>query len=168
MTIDLTPLYRNSVGFDRLVSFLEGRMGSDAGSPNYPPYNIEATGEDKYAIALAVAGFSREELDISLENSVLTVRGKKAQDDKQRQFLHKGIAAEQFERTFSLAEHVEVAGAELSNGLLTISLVKQIPEEMKPRQIPIQDQQPAIEHDSGEGQIEGQAEEQHEEQQSAA
>lgn len=135
-TIDLTPLYRNSVGFDRLASLLDNALRTDTVSTGYPPYNIEVTGEERYAVTLAVAGFTDSELDISVEKGVLTVRGRK-QDDEDRKFLHQGIANRAFERKFNLADYVEVTDAALDNGLLTISLKKEIPEAMKPRSIAI-------------------------------
>ena len=135
-TIDLTPLYRTSVGFDRLASLLDNALRSDSVSTGYPPYNIEVTGDERYAVTLAVAGFSQDELDISVEKGVLTVRGRK-DDDTERKFLHQGIANRAFERKFNLADFVEVTGASLENGLLTIALRKEIPEAMKPRTIEI-------------------------------
>ena len=114
-TIDLTPLYRNSVGFDRLASLLDNALRTDTVSTGYPPYNIEVTGEERYAVTLAVAGFTDSELDISVEKGVLTVRGRK-QDDEDRKFLHQGIANRAFERKFNLADYVEVTDAALDNG----------------------------------------------------
>lgn len=135
-TIDLTPLYRNSVGFDRLANLLDTALRSDNVSTGYPPYNIEVTGDERYAVTLAVAGFSEADIDISVEKGVLTVRGRK-EDDAERKFLHRGIANRAFERKFNLADFVEVTGASLENGLLTIALRKEIPEAMKPRKIEI-------------------------------
>ena len=136
--IDLSPLYRSTIGFDRLGALLDTALRADQSAAGYPPYNIEATGENRYGITLAVAGFEQHELDIQTERGVLTVRGKKAEDSKEeRKYLHQGIATRSFERKFSLADHVEVTGAQLNNGLLTISLVKEIPEAMKPRNIAI-------------------------------
>lgn len=143
--IDLTPLYRSSIGFDRMASLLDSALRSDTSSSGYPPYNIEATGENRYNITIAVAGFDEDDLDIQVERSVLTVRGKKSDDDKDRNYLYQGIAARSFERKFNLAEHVEVVGAELRNGLLNISLVKEIPEAMKPRSIAINNQSSSLE-----------------------
>lgn len=134
--IDLTPLYRNSVGFDQLAGLLDNAFRADSVTSGYPPYNIEVLGENRYAITLAVAGFDRSEVDISVEQGVLSVRGKKA-DDGERKYLHQGIANRAFERKFSLADYIEVTGADLNNGLLTVSLVKEIPEAMKPRKIEI-------------------------------
>jgi len=147
-TIDLTPLYRNSVGFDRLASLLDNAWRSESAGAGFPPYNIEVRDENRYAITLAVAGFEREELDISVEKDVLTVRGRKAQDES-RKYLYQGIANRAFERKFNLAEHVEVRGADLNNGLLTISLVREIPEAMKPRTIRINADGEVLEHDTG-------------------
>jgi molecular chaperone IbpA len=136
-TIDFSPLYRSTVGFDRLASLLDS-VHQNNHSTGYPPYNIEATEENEYAITIAVAGFGESELDIQTERGVLTVRGEKAKDDdKPRNFLYQGIATRTFERKFQLADHVEVVDADLSNGMLTISLVKEIPEAMKPKRIAI-------------------------------
>lgn len=135
-TIDFTPLYRNSVGFDRMANLLDAAFRSDAAGSGYPPYNIESLDEARYAITLAVAGFSERDLDIHVEGGVLTVSGRK-QEEGERRYLHRGIANRAFERKFNLAEHVEVTGAKLENGLLTIALVKEIPEAMKPRRIEI-------------------------------
>jgi molecular chaperone IbpA len=137
-SIDLSPLYRNSVGFDRLSSLIDSARNTDASVSGYPPYNIESIDESKYVVTLAVAGFERGELDLMVEKGVLYVRGEKAQK-AERQYVHQGIANRAFERKFNLADHVEVTGAELRNGLLSIYLVKEIPEEMKPKSIPISD-----------------------------
>lgn len=136
-TIDLSPLYRSSVGFDRMASLLDAALRSDTSASGYPPYNIELIAENQYAITLAVAGFEEDDLEIEVENGVLRVTGKKPQENEQREFLHRGIANRAFERKFSLAEHIEVKGAALKNGLLTIGLVKNIPEAMKPKRISI-------------------------------
>jgi molecular chaperone IbpA len=136
-TFDLSPLYRNSVGFDRLFSMLDQSAG-DVASPGYPPYNIEKTGENAYRITVAVAGFTEADLSIEVKEHGLTVRGEKAANPEAKpEFLHQGIAARAFERRFQLADHVQVNGASLSHGLLHIDLVREIPEAMKPRQIPI-------------------------------
>ena len=134
--IDLTPLYRSSVGFDRLGSLINHALTKESTSSGYPPYNIEVLEENRYAITVAVAGFSQEELDIQTEKGVLTVRGEKNAKDE-RQYLYQGIANRTFERKFNLADYVEVSGADLANGLLTISLVKEMPEAMKPKTIAI-------------------------------
>lgn len=135
--IDLTPLYRSSVGFDRLASLLDSTLRGEQTSGGYPPYDIEILDESEYAITIAVAGFESDELDIQTEKGVLTVRGRKADTDKERNFLHQGIANRAFERKFNLADYVEVTDANMSNGLLTINLVKEIPEAMKPKKISI-------------------------------
>ena len=137
-SLDLSPLYRNSVGFDRLSSLIDSARTTDASVSGYPPYNIEVIDESKYVVTLAVAGFERGELDLMVEKGILFVRGHKAQKER-RQYVHQGIASHAFERRFNLADHVEVTGADLCNGLLTIYLVKEIPEEMKPKSIPIND-----------------------------
>lgn len=147
-TIDLTPLYRSSIGFDRLASMVDNALRSDTSSGGYPPYNIEALGENRYGITIAAAGFEQNELDIQVERGVLTVRGRKAEDDKERKYLYQGIAARAFERKFNLAEHVEVVDAEMRNGLLNIQLVKEIPEAHKPRSIEIKNAEAALEHNS--------------------
>ena len=147
-TIDLTPLYRSSIGFDRLASMLDNALRSDTSSGGYPPYNIEALGENRYGITIAAAGFEQDELDIQVERGVLTVRGRKAEDDKERSYLYQGIAARAFERKFNLAEHVEVVDAEMRNGLLNIQLVKEVPEAHKPRSIKIKNAEAALEHKS--------------------
>ena len=136
-TLDLTPFYRSSIGFDQLASMLDSTLRSDNSGNSYPPYNIEVIDENKYEITLAVSGFSQDELDIQVENKALTVRGSKAEDKVERNYLHKGIAARAFERKFNLADYVEITHANLNDGLLTISLVKEIPEVMKPKRINI-------------------------------
>jgi molecular chaperone IbpA len=134
---DLTPLYRSTVGFDHLASILEQLASVDT-SDGFPPYNIERLGENEYRITMAVAGFAVEDLSIEVKEGTLTVRGeKKAQQDKDREFLHRGIAARNFERRFRLADHVEAAGASLENGFLHVDLKRELPEAMKPRAIPI-------------------------------
>ena len=135
--IDLTPLYRSSVGFDRFGSLLDAAFQTEKTSTGYPPYNIEVVEENTYTITVAVAGFKESELDIQVENGVLTVRGKKQASDKEQNFLHQGIATRSFERKFNLADHVEVKGADLQDGLLTLNLVREIPEAMKPKSIAI-------------------------------
>lgn len=135
--LDLSPLYRSAIGFDRLASLLDTMTTTEQNQPAYPPYNIELTGEDAYRISMAVAGFDDSELDIQMEQNRLTVSGKKPVDEGKRNFLHRGIAARNFERRFQLADHVRVTGAQLVNGLLHIELVREIPEAMKPRKIEI-------------------------------
>jgi molecular chaperone IbpA len=140
-TFDLAPLYRSTVGFDRLFSMIDQIAGYDGGGPTYPPYNIERTGENTYRITLAVAGFSDAELAIEAKENTLTIKGDKQDksDEKAGEVLYRGIAARAFERVFQLADHVEVKGASLENGLLHVDLVREVPEAMKPRQIPIKD-----------------------------
>ena len=145
-TIDLTPLYRNTVGFDRLASLLDNAFRTEQGNMSYPPYDIEALDEHRYAISLAVAGFTQEELDIQVERGVLTVTGKKSADKTKHNYLYQGIATRAFERRFNLADHVEITGAKLVNGLLTIELKQEIPEAMKPKRIEINSDSNVIEH----------------------
>jgi molecular chaperone IbpA len=137
-TFDFTPLYRTSVGFDRLASLLSSAQRPEQ-SGGYPPYNIQAVDENQYQVTMAVAGFSEQELDITTEQNVLRVTGQRADedDDAQGTYLHRGIATRSFERRFNLADHVRVTGAELQNGLLHIHLEREIPEAMKPRKISI-------------------------------
>ena len=136
---DLSPLYRSTVGFDRLGSMLDQLMPGDAPVPSYPPYNIEKTGEDTYRISLAVAGFGEDDLNIEVKDQGLTVIAKKREvtADKQPQYLHRGIAERGFERRFQLADHMKVTGAGLENGLLHIDLAREVPEALKPRNISI-------------------------------
>jgi molecular chaperone IbpA len=138
-TFDLAPLYRSTVGFDRLFSMLDQVGGFDGASPGYPPYNIERTGENEYRITVAVAGFSEPELSIEVKENTLTIRGDKQvkTDEKNAETLYQGIAARAFERVFQLADYVQVKGASLENGLLHVELVREIPEAKKPRQIAI-------------------------------
>lgn len=132
---DFAPLYRSTIGFDRIAQLLDSMGSVDEGA--YPPYNIERLGENEYRITMAVAGFSDNEIKIEVKEQSLTVRGEKAPDDKERHFLHRGIAARSFERRFQLADYVEVKGADLRDGLLHVDLQRNIPERMKPRTIPI-------------------------------
>jgi len=135
-TYDLTPLYRSAIGFDRLAHLVDSPLRSDT-QPSYPPYNIELVEEDKYRISMAVAGFERGELEIESERDTLKVVGRKQKDAQERKYLHRGIAARDFEHRFQLADHVKVVGASLENGLLNIELVREVPEAMKPRRIQI-------------------------------
>src|SRR4030088_2750282 len=133
-TFDLAPLYRSTVGFDRLFSMLDGFEAA----PGYPPYNIERTGENDYRISVAVAGFGESELSIEGKENTLTIKGEKqAREETNGEVLYQGIAARAFERQFQLADYVQVKGASLENGLLHVDLVREIPEAKKPRQIPI-------------------------------
>jgi molecular chaperone IbpA len=138
-TFDLSPLYRSTVGFDRMFNLLDSMTGADGTAQTYPPYNIERTGENAYRVTMAVAGFGEGELSIEAKENTLTVKGeKKAESEGEgREFLYRGIAARTFERRFQLADHVEVKGASLENGLLHVDLVREIPEAMKPRTIAI-------------------------------
>jgi molecular chaperone IbpA len=137
-TFDLAPLYRSTVGFDRLFSLLDQFSGVDGSVPGYPPYNIERTDENAYRISIAVAGFSEPELSIEMKENTLTVRGEKNREEtKAGEVLYQGIAARAFERVFQLADFVQVKGAALENGLLHVDLVREIPEAKKPRAIPI-------------------------------
>jgi molecular chaperone IbpA len=133
-TFDLAPLYRSTVGFDRLFSMLDGFETA----PGYPPYNIERTGENEYRVTVAVAGFGENDLSIEAKENTLTIKGAKQTKEEQKgEVLYQGIAARAFERVFQLADHVQVKAAKLENGLLHVDLVREIPEAKKPRQIPI-------------------------------
>ena len=134
-TFDLAPLYRSTVGFDRLFSMLDGFDTA----PGYPPYNIERTGENDYRITVAVAGFAENELSLEAKENTLTIKGEKQvkQDNNTAELLYQGIAGRAFERQFQLADYVQVKGASLENGLLHVDLVREIPEAKKPRQISI-------------------------------
>ena len=135
-TFDLSPLYRSTVGFDRMFSLLD--QGIEGGAPGYPPYNIERTGDNEYRVTVAVAGFAEPELSIVAKENTLTIRGEKnAKEEKRGEVLYQGIAARAFERVFQLADFVQVKGAKLENGLLHVDLVREIPEAKKPRSIPI-------------------------------
>jgi len=134
---DLAPLYRNTVGFDRLFSMLDQLVTVDA-APSYPPYNIERTGENAYRISIAVAGFTDRDLTIEVKENTLSVRGERKPDEERKvDVLHQGIAARSFDRRFQLADGVQVTGAALENGLLHLDLVREIPEAKKPKLIPI-------------------------------
>ncbi len=135
--VDFAPLYRSSVGFDRMANLLDSISRTENKEPAYPPYNIELTGEDQYRISMAVAGFDQSELNIVVDQNKLTVAGKKTVDNTPREYLHQGIAARNFERRFQLADHVKVKNANVANGLLHIDLQREIPEAMKPRTIEI-------------------------------
>ncbi len=135
-SIDLSPLYRSAIGFDRMASLLDAASADS--KPSYPPYNIELVEENRYRISMAVAGFSESELDISSEQNTLVISGKQ-DPDSDRKYLYQGIAARNFERKFQLAEHVKVVSASLLNGLLHVELEREIPEALKPRKIAISD-----------------------------
>ena len=141
-TIDFSPLYRSVVGFDRLAYLLDAAaVDSTAG---YPPYNIERTDENAYRVEIAVAGFRPEELNIEVKENLLTVTGRKAANDEQRRFLHRGLAERNFERKFQLADYVVVTEANLADGLLSIALKRELPEALKPRRIEIGVGQPSL------------------------
>ena len=141
---DFAPLYRSTVGFDRLASILDQVMSADVGTNTYPPYNIEKTGEDAYRITLAVAGFAEDELSIEAKDGQLVVTGRKAEAEDKPNVLHRGIATRAFERRFQLADHVRAVEALTENGLLHVDLVREVPEALKPRRIEIA-AKPAIE-----------------------
>ncbi len=136
---DMSPLFRSSVGFDRLARFADAATRLDNANVSYPPYNIEKTGEDTYRIAMAVAGFSQDELDLTVQENTLVITGRagEVEDRAERQFLHRGIAKRAFERRFQLADTIKVTGASYKNGLLNIDLVREVPEHKKPRKIAI-------------------------------
>jgi molecular chaperone IbpA len=134
---DFAPLFRSSVGFDRVFDLLENAARVQA-IDNWPPYNIEKAGDDQYRITMAVAGFAPDELDLTAQPNLLVVSGQKKADGNGQQYLHRGIATRSFERRFELADHVKVTGANIADGLLTIELVREVPEEMKPRRIEVQ------------------------------
>lgn len=143
-TFDFSPLYRSSIGFDRLQRLLDGAQAHD-NTPGYPPYNIEAAGENDYRITMAVAGFAEAELAIEAKENTLAISGTKQPDASDHKYLHQGIAARDFERKFQLADHVRVSGARLENGLLHVDLVREIPEEKRPRRIAINtDERPKL------------------------
>ena len=134
-TYDFSPLYRSAIGFDRLASLFDEATRGDGNS--YPPYNVELVDENRYRITMAVAGFAESELDLELERDTLTISGKKARPEAEPKYLHRGIAAREFTQRFELADHLQVTGAKLENGLLHVDLVREIPEAMKPRKINI-------------------------------
>ena len=136
-TYDFSPLYRSTVGFDRLANIMDQVLSSDVSTQTYPPYNIEKTGDDAYRISVAVAGFTDDELTIEAKDGQLVISGKKAAEDGERSYLHRGIATRAFERRFQLADHVRATGAVTENGLLHVDLVREVPEALKPRQIAI-------------------------------
>jgi molecular chaperone IbpA len=138
-TFDFAPLYRSTVGFDRMFSVLDQLDGLEASVPSYPPYNIERNGENAFRISVAVAGFTNADLSIETKENTLTIHGEKQATDEEKRsdVLYKGIAERAFERSFQLADHVVVRSAKLANGLLHIDLVREVPEAMKPRAIPI-------------------------------
>jgi molecular chaperone IbpA len=139
---DFSPLFRSTIGFDRLSRLMDTAL--NAADASYPPYNIEKLGEDQYRLTMAVAGFGESDLEISQKDNALVVTGKAAKEAEPRQFLHRGIARRAFERRFELADHMVVDGATLENGLLHIALRRVVPESLRPRQIPITKGQPQV------------------------
>ncbi|MGQ3301638.1 Hsp20 family protein [Reyranella sp.] len=136
-TIDFAPFYRGTVGFDRVFDLLDS-VASRSGTNGYPPYDIEKTGDDSYRIVMAVAGFTEAELNVMQKENELLIGGKSSGGEDKREYLHRGIASRDFERTFQLADHVRVVDARLANGLLTVDLRREVPEEKKPRVIAIE------------------------------
>ncbi|MDO5605613.1 MAG: Hsp20 family protein [Paracoccus sp. (in: a-proteobacteria)] len=134
---DLAPLYRASVGFDRMADLMDRVLSTDATTQPYPPYNIEKTGENAYRISVAVAGFAADDLNVELRDGAVIVSARKPGDEGERVFLHRGIAARAFERRFTLAEHIRVEGASHRDGMLHIDLIRELPEALKPRRIAI-------------------------------
>ena len=135
--MDLAPLYRASVGFDRMADLMDRALSADIAAPTYPPYNIEKTGENAYRISIAVAGFSADDLNVEMKDGAVIVSARKAEDDGQHTYLHRGIATRAFERKFALADHVRVEGASHVDGMLHIELLREVPEALKPRRIEI-------------------------------
>ena len=136
-TYDLSPLYRATVGFDRVADLMDRVLSADVAQPTYPPYNIEKLGDDAYRISIAVAGFAEDELNVEVKDGALIVSARKHEGDEGRTYLHRGIATRAFERRFHLADHVRVQGATHVNGMLHVDLVREIPEALKPRRVEI-------------------------------
>ena len=157
-TYDVSPLYRSSVGFDRLLDLLTQAERVEP-STSWPPYNIERAGDDQYRITMAVAGFTPDEIELIQHDTALLVSGQRKGQEGERQYLHRGIAARTFRQSFNLAEHVKVTGASLENGLLTVELKREVPEALKPRRIAIDDagSQAAVGQDNAPAQIEQEA-----------
>ncbi len=155
-TVDFSPLYRSTVGFDRLFNLLDASARVEHLN-NWPPYNIEKAGEDQYRITMAVAGFTPDELTLTAQANALVVTGQKAGSEEGAQYLHRGIATRAFKQSFDLADHVKVTGASLENGLLTVELKREVPEALKPRRIAISGDQAAVGQDNARAQLEGDA-----------
>jgi molecular chaperone IbpA len=136
-TFDFSPLYRATVGFDRVADLMDRVLAADVAQPSYPPYNIEKLGDDAYRISIAVAGFGSDELSVDVRDGALIVAGRKAEDAGERSYLHRGIATRAFERRFALADHMRVTGASHEDGMLNIDLVREVPEALKTRRIEI-------------------------------
>lgn len=141
---DFSPLFRSTIGFDRLMRLADTATRVDGAASAYPPYNIEVTGENAYRLTMAVAGFAAEDLDITVKENALLVSGKARKDEDSAQYLHRGIARRAFERRFQLADHIRVAGASLDNGLLHVDLSREVPETLKPRKIEIARSAPQV------------------------
>lgn len=135
--LDFAPLYRATVGFDKIADLMDRVVAADVSQPTYPPYNIERTADDAYRISVAVAGFGEDELAVEVKENALIVSARKAEEDAERTYLHRGIATRAFERKFQLADHIRVTGAAHENGMLHIDLAREIPEALKPRRIEI-------------------------------
>ncbi len=146
-TFDFAPLYRSSVGFDQIANLMDRVLTTETSTPSYPPYNIEKTADDAYRITIAVAGFSDADLSVEVREKALIVSAKKAEDDSEKTYLHRGIATRAFERRFHLADHVQVTGAAHADGMLHIDLERQVPEALKPRRIEIAGGTKAIDKD---------------------
>lgn len=138
-TLDLTPLFRSSVGFDRINQMFESALRIDEAAPSYPPYNIERRGENQYRITMAVAGFEEQDLSVSTQDNMLVIRGsgRKVEEGDEPVMLHRGIAKRSFDRRFQLADHIRVSAAHLDHGLLHVDLLREVPEALKPREIKI-------------------------------
>tara|TARA_R110002110_G_scaffold208965_4_gene421218 strand:+ start:2445 stop:2915 length:471 start_codon:yes stop_codon:yes gene_type:complete len=146
-TYDFAPLYRSSVGFDQIANMMDRVLTTDGATPSYPPYNIEKLSDDSYRISIAVAGFSDADLSVEVREKALIVSARKADEDAEKTYLHRGIATRAFERRFHLADHVQVTGAAHADGMLHIELERQVPEALKPRQIEISAGNKVIEKD---------------------
>lgn len=140
---DFSPLFRSTIGFDRLTRLVDAASRVDNAALAYPPYNIEKTGEDAYRLTMAVAGFAPDEVDVTVHENTLLVTGKAKNDEEEGRYLHRGIARRAFERRFSLADHIKVVGASLDNGMLHVDLVREVPEAAKPRKIEIASAHPS-------------------------
>ena len=143
---DFSPLFRSTIGFDRLTRMVDAASRVDSSALSYPPYNIEKTGEDAYRLTMAVAGFSQDEVDVTVHENSLLVTGKAKKEEEEGRYLHRGIARRAFERRFSLADHIKVVGASLDNGMLHVDLVREVPEAAKPRTIEIGTGLPSLAH----------------------
>ncbi len=144
-SLDFSPLFRSTIGFDRLSRLAEAALRADSSTYSYPPYNIEKAGDDDYRVTMAVAGFSPDALQITVEGNTLTVKGEQPKNGNGN-YLYRGIATRSFERRFQLAEHLQVSGADLVDGMLTIELHREVPDALKPRRIAIGNAAPAVEH----------------------